>query len=679
MDEQKQKLIERISQAQNILVTVSTNPTVDQLSAAIGLTLALNKLDKHGTAVFSGQVPSTLEFLKPEETLEKNTDSLRDFIIALDKSKADKLRYKVEDQVVRIFITPYKTSLSQADLNFSQGDFNVDVVIALGVTEQQDLDAAIVAHGRILHDATVASVTTTGQGSLGTINWVDPGASSLSEMVAGLIDGLDKKVLDNQIATALLTGIVASTERFSNDKTTPKTMSASAALMIAGANQQLIATQLETPPEPEPAPEPEAPAAPGDNTFSTDSGSDANQSAPPEPGMLEINHDGVISGASAAPEPAPPEPDHQIQVDADGQLHLEGELPTPPPIPQISQVRGVGSSGQPTEGGSSEVKRELMVEPPKLGDSAITANSTPEGVEQSAEELTLPAVNSPMLSHNESVLAPLPEPGAAAAPAPGPLPSPLSSPSPLPDPASVSPVPALSSSFAPPALPAAPAVPTPSSPFQVAPPVWQPPAPIAPAPAPFVAPAPGPDSVPAPGPVAPSAPAPSPPGTLADIEQSVGSPHVQISEEGTFTNPNVATAPVAATGANVDTARSAVESAYNHAGVAPSPSPIAALNAHPLGPDLHADETLAATVSAPASAAVTNPGFSEPTPGNTPADNTLDMPLPSNPFGPGQQFTPPAPVPTQAAPSAFPGAPAPGSSGPLPPPVPPPMVPPLPH
>ena len=78
MDEQKQKLIERIRQAQNILVTVSANPTVDQLSATIGLTLALNKLDKHGTAVFSGEVPSTIEFLKPEETLEKNTDSLRE-------------------------------------------------------------------------------------------------------------------------------------------------------------------------------------------------------------------------------------------------------------------------------------------------------------------------------------------------------------------------------------------------------------------------------------------------------------------------------------------------------------------------------------------------------------------------------------------------------------------------
>src|SRR5665213_702366 len=170
----KQQVIDRLKQANNVLVTVSNNPSVDQLAACIGLTLILNKLGKHGAAVFSGAIPSTIEFLKPEETLEKNTDSLRDFIIALDKSKADKLRYKVEDKVVKIFITPYRTSISEKDFDFSQGDFNVDVVIALGVHEQADLDQAIVAHGRILHDATVVSINTNPtDNSIGSINWQD--------------------------------------------------------------------------------------------------------------------------------------------------------------------------------------------------------------------------------------------------------------------------------------------------------------------------------------------------------------------------------------------------------------------------------------------------------------------------------------------------------------------------
>src|SRR5680860_69714 len=152
------QVVDRLKEANNVLVTVSANPSLDQLSACIGLTLVLNKMEKHGTAVFSGKIPSALEFLKPEETLERNTDSLRDFIISLDKSKADKLRYKVEDDIVKIFITPYRTSISEKDFDFSQGDFNVDVVVALGVNKKTDLDKAITSHGRILHDATVISI-----------------------------------------------------------------------------------------------------------------------------------------------------------------------------------------------------------------------------------------------------------------------------------------------------------------------------------------------------------------------------------------------------------------------------------------------------------------------------------------------------------------------------------------
>src|SRR6266404_381596 len=139
----KQQIVERVKQANKFLVTVNANPTVDQLAACIGLTLMFNKMGKHATAVFSGRVPNTIEFLQPDKTLQKNTDALRDFIISLDKNKADKLRYKVEDNVVRIFITPYRTSLTEKDLVFSQGDYNVEVVMALGVKDRAQLDAAI--------------------------------------------------------------------------------------------------------------------------------------------------------------------------------------------------------------------------------------------------------------------------------------------------------------------------------------------------------------------------------------------------------------------------------------------------------------------------------------------------------------------------------------------------------
>jgi len=417
MNDQKQELIEKLKGASNILVTVSSSPSVDQLAACIGLTIMLNKLKKHATAVFSGAVPSTIEFLKPDETLEKNTDSLRDFIIALDKSKADKLRYKVEENVVKIFITPYKTSISQDDLDFSQGDFNVDVVLTLGVQEQKDLDQAITAHGRILHDATVASINLQPGSELGTINWTDPAASSLSELAVEVADALGKDQMDAQIATALLTGIVAETERFSNEKTSPETMRLSAELMTAGANQQLVANELQTRP-----------------AISQDEPVDVQESTPEEPskpprddGTLEITHNPADEAADPAPskpaeseeQPAPAEPtltrlSHEVLtqapaaqgvVDADGAADLfpKHDDATPPSV-----------SASP----------HLVIQPPTLG-GQLTANTEAEGLEDSVDPLSSATTpDMPLLQHETpgsepiTPTIPLPEPVDELPPAP---------------------------------------------------------------------------------------------------------------------------------------------------------------------------------------------------------------------------------------------------------------------
>lgn len=244
----KQQIVDKIKDSSNILVTVSTNPSVDELSAALGLTVLLNKMNKHATAVFSGAIPPAITFLDPQKTFENTVDSLRDFIIALDKEKADHLRYKVDGDVVKIFITPYRTTISSDDLDFSQGDYNVELVLALGVRSSENLDAALEAHGRILHDATVASISIGDEKSeLGSMEWREPTASSLSEMLVSLADTIksDKKLVDEQIATAFLTGIVAATDRFSNNRTSSRVMTTAAQLMAAGANQQLIASKLE--------------------------------------------------------------------------------------------------------------------------------------------------------------------------------------------------------------------------------------------------------------------------------------------------------------------------------------------------------------------------------------------------------------------------------------------------
>ncbi|HSW65946.1 MAG TPA: hypothetical protein VLI54_02305 [Bacillota bacterium] len=689
--DQKSAIADRLKQANNILVTVANNPSVDQLASCIGLTLALNKLDKHATAVFSGNVPSTIEFLQPEKTIEKNTDSLRDFIIALDKAKADKLRYKVEDKVVKIFITPYRTSISEKDLDFSQGDFNVDVVLAIGVHTQQELDQAITAHGRILHDAVVATINTKPGGDLGTLNWLDTNASSLSELVVELVDAIDKELLDGQMATAFLTGIVAETKRFSNDKTSPTTMTISAELMAAGANQQLVATKLEE--ELKPAPEPQKEQNSSGNNQDHHDHQDQQDAEPPKPddGTLEIDHDGRDQSSGGgqdsqdnhnqqdeqgehehdhekympppppAPEPEkesekPAEPVPQIHIDDQGSIRsLDSQNSGLLPVPQHEDVKG---STDPTQHMGSN---RMILQPPSMG-SQLTAGVLPdveEGEVPSGSPLSSP------LGSMQSGMPPFGSPAPATAATPyGPQ------------------------SFGPPAP-----VPTPPSPLPTAPPqapISMPPPPPPPVPTTF---APTPPPLPAPAPLPPPTPLPTTPPstqTLSELEQGINSPHVlqpaapvqPLPPVPVFPSPTPAAPtlasfmppppppPVPTTFAptppppsplpapeppaeqpatetsseDLANARQAVLDAIAD-NPNPAPEPVAALNAQPLGQPLHDAASVtppapAVVPAAPGDAAAANfmPSVIEPTNGPVANGATPPPPVPPPMLPPTQAF-----------------------------------------
>ncbi len=412
---QMPQIVERIKSASKILITVSNDPSIDQLAACIGLTLALSKHDKHATAVFSGKVPSTLEFLEPESTLEKSTNSLRDFIISLDKSKADKLRYKVEDDFVKIFITPYRTSIDEKDLAFSQGDFNIDLIITLGVHQREHLDGAIVAHGRILHDATVVSLNTDTASDIGAISWVNTGASSLCEMASDLVIALDKKLLDEQIATALLTGMVAETDRFGNEKAHPNTMSVSGLLMAAGASPQLIAGQLR---EPESEPETEEPSQEIPEVVDDGGEPEPEQAeAPPnkrDNGVIEIDHsqDDILidehgtlkitkeTEAKAADEALKA----QQQLEAT-QAALDAQAAEANKYPKIGPAKAIktedSSEPEADTGPANPDGAHFMTEPPR-NYTPLTGSGTPEDDGDMADPLSETPAPTPLLERTHT-------------------------------------------------------------------------------------------------------------------------------------------------------------------------------------------------------------------------------------------------------------------------------------
>jgi len=67
---------------------------------------------------------------------------------------------------------------------------------------------------------------------------------STSEVLFNLFESWNRNVIDEPIATALLTGMIAATKSFRTPNVTPKTLSASSALIAMGAKREEIVTGL---------------------------------------------------------------------------------------------------------------------------------------------------------------------------------------------------------------------------------------------------------------------------------------------------------------------------------------------------------------------------------------------------------------------------------------------------
>ena len=88
----RQQAVEQLKNAGTVLVTTVANPTTDQLAATLGLSQMLKKLGKNVSTIVTSTVPENLKFLNTDKQFTDNLDSLRDFIVSLDKNLSDKLR-----------------------------------------------------------------------------------------------------------------------------------------------------------------------------------------------------------------------------------------------------------------------------------------------------------------------------------------------------------------------------------------------------------------------------------------------------------------------------------------------------------------------------------------------------------------------------------------------------------
>lgn len=243
----KQQTVELIKSSEKILLLTHQNPDGDALGSLLALSLVLKSLGKEPTAVSSDPVPGVFRFLPLEPHLSKDFSGIKDFVISVDttNTKVDKLSYKnlAAENKLNIIITPLAGSFEEKDISCAGGSYKYDLIIVLDSPDLERLGSLYDSHMEMFFETPVINIDHhPGNDYFGKVNWVDLTATSTSEILVALIESLsrEKPLLDAEVATALLTGIIVDTGSFQNTNTTPKSFTVAAQLVAAGARQQEI-------------------------------------------------------------------------------------------------------------------------------------------------------------------------------------------------------------------------------------------------------------------------------------------------------------------------------------------------------------------------------------------------------------------------------------------------------
>jgi len=241
----KQQVVEALKNSQRILLLTHKNPDGDAVGSILALYLSLKKLGKDVVAVCNDPAPSVFEYMSQIKEISQNFTNGRDFVISLDVSqiKADKIMYKVVGDKLNIIVTPAKGNFTPEMVSSTSGSFNFETVVVLDSTDLDRIGSPYEKNPEVFYEIPVVNIDHhAGNDQFGKINLVDMTATSTSEVLVSVLEALtgDPKFIDEEIATALLTGIITDTNSFQNNNTTPKSLTVAAQLVAFGAHQQDI-------------------------------------------------------------------------------------------------------------------------------------------------------------------------------------------------------------------------------------------------------------------------------------------------------------------------------------------------------------------------------------------------------------------------------------------------------
>ncbi len=239
-----------IEKSQNICLLPSKNIHGDVLGATLALFNALKKMGKN-VDMLAKEIPTNLQFLN---------NSTKNSVISINISEkqAKKIYYEKNERNIKIYLNCEKEPIKKSDISFARLEKNYlleftndenkalsqkDIFITIGAKSLEDLPISGQGIELFYKNPVLNIDNQLSNENFGEINLVNL-TSSLSETSTEIIKSINETIIDKDIATQLLTGVLYFSQNLKRPKTRPITFEAASYLIEKKADHQKIIQHL---------------------------------------------------------------------------------------------------------------------------------------------------------------------------------------------------------------------------------------------------------------------------------------------------------------------------------------------------------------------------------------------------------------------------------------------------
>lgn len=249
MLKQEEQIFKQIEKASNILIVFSSDWEADSVCASLGLYLFLKKSDKNVTLAASNnkEKRKSFTFLPGSANIKNNLSHLRRFIVSLDisKTKVSQIKYVVEKNQLNFIVSPEDGWFESSDVSSRAGSFYYDLIICVGANDLESLGEIYDKNIEFFYKTPIINFSCKAANEeFGQINCVDINNSSVSELIFNFLKLKNKTIIDENIATNLLAGIILQTKNFKTGNLSPETLINTSNLIKLGGRREEIVKQL---------------------------------------------------------------------------------------------------------------------------------------------------------------------------------------------------------------------------------------------------------------------------------------------------------------------------------------------------------------------------------------------------------------------------------------------------